>query len=223
MPRWWIWITQFSCGLAFRMLGIISRLTFGLLFFKIEAKWAGRVHNLRGPIIVAPNHKTYVDFCFIIASLPLNSRLLPTYSIGADWLFKIPNCKGGFLMRWLIKSLGVDPAQKGAGLETSLGNLLTELKKDRVVSLHPEGGIKYRPGVFQVKRGAAYLAQKTGAPVLPIAIRGAEYFSLRSFFFGRRKVTVIFGEPLFVDPGKSLEETSEDIRKSITDLYTAVF
>lgn len=221
MPRWWVWATQLYFGLAFRMLDAISRLTFGLLFFKIESRGAKIMRNLHGPLIAAPNHKTYVDLGFIIAAMPFNPRVLPSRSTIADWFLKIPNYKGGFFLRWLAKSVGADPAKKGTGLEVSMRNLLTELKRGRVVGIHPEGGIKHQPGIFQAKRGVAYLAQKSGAPVLPIAIRGAEYFTLKSFFFGRRTITVIFGKPRFIDPNKSLEEASEDIRKSINDLYTA--
>lgn len=219
MPRWWVWLTQVYIGLGVRMLDLLSRLSLELLFFRIEARGTTRLKGLRGPLIVAPNHKTYFDIGFIIAAMPLNSRFLPARTIGADWIFKIPNYKGGFLLQLIVRSLGADPAQRGAGPEISLRRLLDELKNGRVIGFHPEGGIRYRPGIFQVKRGAAYLAKKTGAPILPIAIRGVEYFSLRSFFFGRRTVTVIFGKPISIDPNKSLEEASEDIRKAINDLY----
>ena len=231
MPRWWIWAVQFSFGLAFKGLHAISRLTFGLLFFKIEARGVERLKNLRGPLIVAPNHKTYVDFCFIMAAMPFSNRLVPARTIGADWIFKTPDRKGdpllrrlarkigGFFLRCLGRSIGADPARKGSGLEISLHNLLIELEKGYVVYIHSEGGIRHKSGIFQIKRGTAYLAQKTGAPVLPIAIRGVEYFTPWSSFFGRRKVTISFGEPLCVDPSKSLEETSSDIWQAINDLY----
>ena len=231
MPRWWIGAVQFSFGLAFKGLNAISRLTLGLVFFKIEAKGAERLKNLRGPLIVAPNHKTFVDFCFVIAAMPLNNHLVPARTIGADWLFRTSDNKeepllrrlakkvGVFFSRCLARSIGADPARKGAGLEISLHNLLVELEKGHVVYIHSEGGIRYKPGIFPVKRGAAYLARETGAPVLPIAIRGVEYFTPWSFFFGRREVTISFGKPLYIEPSKSLEEASLDIWQAIKNLY----
>lgn len=96
---------------------------------------------------------------------------------------------------------------------------LKNLMKGGTVGIYPEGGIRYRPGVHEVKIGAAYLAQKSGAPILPVAIKGIEYLSWKAFFFGRRKIEVIFGNPFLVDRIKDLSEISEDIRLKIKDLY----
>ena len=103
--------------------------------------------------------------------------------------------------------------------ENSLSNLLKTLHDGQVVGIHPEGGIRHKAGIFQIKRGTAYLVQKTGAPILPVAICGVEYFSPKSFLFGKRCVTVIFGKPFLVDPNKSLEEITDEIGTATDALY----
>ena len=48
------------------------------------------------------------------------------------------------------------------------------LKNDGVVVLFPEGTRSRTPGMRQGMRGAAYLAIKSQAPVLPVALTGTE-------------------------------------------------
>ncbi len=215
MLKWRVyWVTQITLGVLFRFFNIISRCTFGLFLFKLTIVGREHIRNLAGPLIVTPNHKSYADHFFILASLPVRSRLLPARGMAADWLFKIP------VIRWVLKHLlGAYPTRRGQGLDISLRDPLRVLQKGAVVAIYPEGGIRYAHGVHPVKIGAAYLAKKTGSPILPVAIRGIEYLSWKAFFFGRRRVEVVFGEPFVIDQNEDLVEASEKIRKKIEALY----
>jgi len=211
------WFTQIIAGLLFKILSIISYLTCGLLFFRLKVKNKRVLEICWGPMIVTPLHKSYFDHFFILAFL-LFSKLLPARAIAADWVFKTP------IIGWAAKNLfGAYrlPQRKGLGL--SLREMLREplefLQNGGVVGIYPEGGIRFKPGVHEVKVGAAFLAKESGAPILPVAIKGIDYLSWKAFFFGRRKVVVIFGNPFLVDRTKSLSEISEDIRQKIADLY----
>ena len=207
-------LTQISLGRLFRMLSVISHLTFGILFFRLSVKNKEALDALQGPIIITPNHKSYVDHFFILAALPFGSKLLPVRAMAADWLFDVP------VVGWSLKNLlGAYRIKKGRGLPVSLREPLKVLAKGGAVAVYPEGEIRFRPGVYEVKIGAAFLAQKSGALVLPVAIKGIEYLSWKAFFFGRRKVEVIFGEPFHIDPAKELTEISNKIRQKIADLY----
>lgn len=208
------WLTQIIAGLLFKILSIVSYLTFGLLFFRLEVKNKRVLEICWGPMIITPNHKSYADHFFILAALPVSSKLLPARAMAADWLFEVP------VVGWVLKNLfGAYRIKKGQGLAISLREPLRVLAKGGAVAIYPEGGILYRPGVHEVKIGAAYLAQKSGAPILPVAIKGIEYLSWKAFFFGWRKVEVIFGNPFLIDRTKDLSEISEDIRLKIKELY----
>ncbi|MDO8600469.1 MAG: lysophospholipid acyltransferase family protein [bacterium] len=220
MKRWRLYLwSQRIAGLIFYILSIISYATFGLLFFRLRVVGRENVENLYGPLIVTPNHKSYVDHFFLMAALPFFSRLLPARAIAADWLFEIPNWKGGFLVRWTLWLCGAYPTRRGSGLDVSLRKPLEVLRKGYVAAIYPEGGIRFRPGVHPVKIGAAYLAQKSGAPILPVAICGIEYLSWRAFLFGRKKVSVVWGTPLYLQPDADMVENSECIRSAIAELY----
>lgn len=207
-------LTQIMAGRIFKVLVLISYITFGLLFFRIKVKNKEVLRGLRGPMIITPNHKSYADHFFILACLTIFSKLLPVRAMAAGWLFGVPS------VGWALKNLfGAYRIKKGHGLAVSLREPLKVLAKGGAMAIYPEGGIRFRPGVHEVKIGAAYLAQKSGVPILPVAIKGIEFLSWKAFFFGRRKVEVIFGKPFLVDRTKDLAEISEEIRLKIKELY----
>lgn len=211
-------LTQITAGLLFKVLSAISYSTFGFLFFRLSIKNKKVPNGLRGPMIIAPSHKSYVDSFFILAALPVNSRLLPARTLVVNWVFEMP------VLGWAVKNLlGAYRVRKKKSLGLSIREILSEplefLQKGGVVGIYPEGGLGLKPGVHEVKTGAAYLAQKSGAPVLPVAIRGIDYFSWKAFFFGRRRVEVVFGNPFLVDGAKDVKEISGEIRRKIAELY----
>ncbi len=216
MPYWWAYfIVQCLIGLVFKMFSLLSFCTGGLLFFRFEVEGLENIRGLKGPLIVTPNHKSYSDHFFIlIAIISSNLRLLPARAMAADWLFQIKP------LGWALKNLfGAYPVRKGQGLDVSLRDPLRVLYKGHVVVIYPEGKIQFKPGVHQVRVGAAYLAQKSKAPILPVAIRGIDYLSFKSFLLGRRKVKVLFGKPFHISSEQDLTVASEDIRQKIAALY----
>ena len=219
MFRWRIyWVSQIIAGLLFKILSMISYLTFGLLFFRLSVKNRKVLGVLRGPMIIAPNHKSYADHFFILAALPMSSKLLPVRVMAVDWVFKTQ------IIGWAAKNLfGAYRLRKRKGLGLSLRKMLCEpldfLQNGGVVGIYPEGGLRIKPGIHEVKVGAAYLAKESGALILPVAIKGIEYFSWKAFFFGRRRVEVVFGNLFLVDGVKDIKEISEEIRRKIAELY----
>lgn len=216
MRYWWTYFaTQVLTGLLFKTFSLISRCTLGLLFFRLEVDGNRNVRNLNGPLIVTPNHKSYSDHFFILSAIIGNNwNILPARAMAADWLFQVR------FVGWALKNLfGAYPVRRGEGLDVSLRDPLRVLYKGHVVVIYPEGRIQFKPGVHQVRVGAAYLAQKSGAPILPVAIQGLEYLSFKAFLFGRRKVKVLFGKPFRINPEQDLAVASEEIRARIAELY----
>ena len=217
MPRWRIYlVSQITIGLLFAILTLISYATLGLLFFRLRFVNIANLRATPRPVIIAPNHKTFVDHFFILpAVIFANIKLLPVRTLAADWLFKKP------ALGWVLKNLlGAYPAQNGKGLRVSLREVLRILSKGYAVGIYPEGRISVRPGVRnRIRTGAAVLAKKTGSPILPVAIRGHEYLTLKDFFFGRRMITVLFGAPFTIAKQTDTAEAVRDIRSRLTHLY----
>ena len=215
MCRWIYFTTQVFTGWIFKILNIVSRCTLGLLFFHIEIEGIENIKGLKGPLIITPNHKSYYDhFFFLAAIIGNNLNILPARVMVANWLSKIR------FVGWALKNIsGAYPIRKVEGLDVSLRDPLRALYKNYMVAIYPEGEIWLGSGVNQVKKGAVYLARKSGAPILPAAIQGAENLSFKTFLFGRRRVRILFGKPFHVGPDENLTTASEALRCRIEQLY----
>lgn len=217
-----ILVVQIAGGVVFKLLDLISRLTGGALFFRLEVEGKENIRELKSPLVIAPMHKSYIDHFFYLASSPFyfSARILPMRALTADWLFNVKWYKGGFLLRYGVLLLGGHPGKSSIwGLRRFLRFALRRLKDDKSISLYPEGEIRRKPGICPLKNGAAYLARISGAPILPMAIRGAELLSLRNFFFGKRTITVVFGKPFVANKESGSREITEEIRKRLREIY----
>ena len=103
---------------------------------------------------------------------------------------------------------------------------MRRLKKGGMLCLAPEGTRSRTGALIQAHNGAAYLAMKAGAPIVPVAFTGTEdpyvigcWKKLR-----RPKITVTFGEPFTPPPfprenrEEALSALTEDIMLRIAAL-----
>ncbi len=148
-------------GVTYRAGAALARLCFtAFADWKVDGKEAVPP---RGPLIVASNHLSNADPPFLAASIPRRLHFM-----GKRDLFAIPPV--GALMR----AIGVHPMNReGVDVDALRWNL-DLLKNDGVVVLFPEGTRSRTPGMRQGMRGVAYLAIKSQAPVLPVALTGTE-------------------------------------------------
>lgn len=100
------------------------------------------------------------------------------------------------LVRWFVKQLDAIFIDRFNADFTVLRTALKRLKGGGILVLAPEGTRSPTAQLQEAWSGASYLAIKTGAPVLPVALTGSE----DAFFFGnlkklrRTKVTIRVGE-----------------------------
>ena len=77
--------------------------------------------------------------------------------------------------------------------------------------IFPEGWMTRDGNLLKAHGGVAYLLEKTGVPVVPVAISGAFKLSIKKFITRGAKITVTFGTPvykkeLFSNPVVEVEE-----------------
>lgn len=183
-------------------------------FFEMKVVGAENLKNLKGPLIIAAMHKSYADHPIILLALTENNDLFPIRTIAKPSLFgKI--WLGNFLRR------------VGAVPKTQVREAMKILKDGGIVGIYPEGGLRPKPGIHKFEKGAAFLARKTDAKILPIAICGLENWTIRKTlltlnnFFRKRKIIVAFGETFSVEAGSKSEDKkiTEQIRAKISELY----
>ncbi|MDN5789949.1 MAG: 1-acyl-sn-glycerol-3-phosphate acyltransferase [Micrococcales bacterium] len=112
-----------------------------------------------GPAILVANHAAFLDG-------PLAFSLSPR---PANFLVKQEAFTG--LSGWLIETVGQIPIDRTVGDRTALATAVTVLDRGGVVGVFPEG--TRRDGdVEQVHQGAAWIAMRTGARIVPVAVLG---------------------------------------------------
>ena len=118
-----------------------------------------------GPLIVVSNHLSYNDPPALFASVPRSLIFL-----GKVELFSNP-FKRAF-MRWA----GVYPLNRSATGVDAMRTALDLLAQDKALVIFPEGRISSAKAMERAKPGAAFLAIKSQAPILPVGISGTEGF-----------------------------------------------
>ncbi|WP_269533232.1 MFS transporter [Chitinimonas sp. BJYL2] len=127
-----------------------------------------------GPAILVCNHVSFMDALIIGGAVRRPVRFVMDHRI-----FKIPVLN--FIFRTAgavpIASAKEDPAMK----ERAFMKVQEYLSQGEVVCIFPEGKITYDGAINPFKPGVIELAQRSGAPVVPMALRG-----LWGSFFSRK-------------------------------------
>ena len=168
----------------------------------------------RGPLIVVSNHLSNADPAFLCASIPRRLHFL-----GKRELFAIPPVAA------FMNAAGVHPMNREGVDVDALRCNLNLLKNDDVVVLFPEGTRSRTGGMIQARSGVAYLALKSQAPVLPVAITGTE--KVRSYArmpLPLCRVRVRIGQPfsLPVIEGRVSRPVLEDLTTMIMSRVAAL-
>jgi len=141
-----------------------------------------------GPVILAANHTGVIDGPVLHGASPRGS-----YIIVKQEMFK------GFL-GVVLKYSGQIPVDRRSG-RAALTAALALLEEGRVVGIFPEG-TRGSGKVSTAQAGIAWLAVRSGAPVVPVAILGTrpsgEHVGHVPPF--RTRLHVVFGEPFEAAP-----------------------
>jgi len=164
------------------MLYYIGRIIFTIyfsIFYRIRT--IGRENiPMSGPVLLCANHPTALDMFLIGVNVPKRK---------VHFMAKAELFRNRFLA-WILRRLGAFPVSRGKGDVGSVKTLLKLLEQGEMVGVFPEGTRTRKKDPTKRKAGIALFALTSGAPVLPVAIKG----EFRPF----RKVELIFGKPFRV-------------------------
>ena len=107
-----------------------------------------------------------------------------------------------FIVGELMNALGAIWVRRGEVDRESLRSALEVLKAGGVIGMSPEGTRSRTGGLLEGKIGAAYLASRADAPLVPVALAGTEIGLPSVFRLTRPRLTVTIGKP-FCLPGAS--------------------
>jgi 1-acyl-sn-glycerol-3-phosphate acyltransferase len=165
-----------------------------------------------GPVIIAPNHFSFMDHFFVGVGLRRKVQYM-----GKSQMFTRP-------LQFIFTHGGVFPVRRGARDDDAFITSHTILERGSTICMYCEGG-RSRTGDLaeKPKPGIGRLALESGAPVVPTAIFGSA--KVRNWKRGQLpQVTVLYGEPLrfprVLDPTREQSQAAaEEIFAEIKALY----
>ena len=158
---------------------------FRKFYFRIELQGLESLPK-RGPAIVVANHASYLDAGLLGAALPRKVHFVVLSEMYKMWR-----------IRWFYRGMETIAVNPGAGQHAPIRRCLKVLQAGRVMGIFPEGSRSSDGHLRPAQEGAALLALKSGAPVIPAGIRGAFDALPRGARWPRpRKIRIRLGKPL---------------------------
>ena len=170
------------------------------LYFRLSR--IGREHVPDGPVILAANHRSFLD-PFVIGTCLRR----PVYYVAKKELFA-KRWQG-----WILNSLGAFPVDRGAADGDAIDTARAILARGDAVLIFPEG-TRTRPGPLgQAKRGVGRLVLETGVPVVPVAVIGTDDIR-KKWRIRPHKVRIRMGRPLTFP---RVQESTPRLANAVTD------
>lgn len=158
-----------------------------------------------GPGILMINHIAFIDPIVVLHVMPRN--IVP---LAKTEVYKYPVI-GIFPKLW-----GVIPVQREGFDRQAVQQVLEVLRAEEIVLLAPEGTRSLDGQLAQGREGVAYLASRSGAPIIPVAIDGTIGFPALRYTAAWRNpgARVTFGKPFRYR--SSLKRASRDQLRQMT-------
>lgn len=184
------------------LLARVFMTPFFLVYFRLGR--TGREHGrVSGGLIVAANHRSFLDPFAIGAALPWRRPM--------NYVAKIELFERRW-QGWLLSRLGAFPIRRGESDEMSMETARLAVERGGTVCIFPEGTRIRRGTLATPKRGVGRLALQTGVPVLPTAVYGSEHVR-RGWRIRPRQVRVRLGKAMTFP---RVEEPSPPLAESVT-------
>jgi 1-acyl-sn-glycerol-3-phosphate acyltransferase len=196
------------------MRAILLALVRVLAFFTLRIRMSG-LENFpkKGPALIVINHIGDADAVLVGAILPVATEAMGKIELNDHWL-----------VGPVFRLYGMIWVHRGRPDRKALRAALDALEQGRMVTLAPEGRQSLTGGLEEGTEGAAFLAMKSGAPIVPVALTGTENDQVYSHLkrWRRTSVTVRVGKPFFIreqaDHQAMLRDGTRQIMASIANL-----
>lgn len=138
----------------------------------------------KGPVILVCNHLNFADPPTVLSLLPRRSKWLVKEEWFRNPIIGLPARAGGLM-----------PVRRSKADFAALRRAQAVLGQGLILGIFPEGTRSKTGMLGEGEPGAAYLALRTGVPILPVAVFGTEKIKLPKGIFQRNKgIHVRFGK-----------------------------
>jgi len=136
----------------------------------MRAMWRINVTGLHhvpaeGPAIFCPNHISFIDSLVLPCVLPRRISYVGKSEYMDSWKTK-----------YIFPAVGMIPIDRGGGSasQRALDTAARILERGELFGIYPEGTRSRDLKLHKGRTGAARLALRTGAPIIPVGLRGTE-------------------------------------------------
>jgi 1-acyl-sn-glycerol-3-phosphate acyltransferase len=200
----------------YRVLSGIAR-ALARVYWRLEVVGVERV-PVAGAFVVAPVHRSYVDF------------LLAGMSVGRPvrYMAKSSVFVGGPVDSFLY-AMGGFPVERDTADFSAIRTCEALLAAGEPVVVFPEGRRKEGDEVVDLFDGPAFMAARQRVPIIPVGIGGSDRaMPIGKKFIYPRKVVIVIGEPIYPDveaegrvPRSAISALTERLRGDVQDAYDA--
>ena len=189
------------------------------------------LQHVEGPVIFAANHASHIDTPLLLTTLPLEFRHRTVVAAASDYFFD--RTWKSVLWSFALAAIPIERSK----VNRKSADTAAELVEDGwSLVIFPEGGRSPDGWTQPFRGGAAYLARRTGRPVVPVYLHGTRHVLPKTAEAGARApggsgtearrggrlrrspIAVLFGAPMTPDEGENAHRFSDRVEAAVATL-----
>lgn len=169
-----------------------------------------------GAFVLSPVHRSNIDTPLAACVTRRRMRFM-----GKDTMWKVAP------LGRVFSALGAFPVHRGSADREAMRRTVEFLAAGEPVVMFPEGTRRSGPEITDLFEGAAYVAGKTGVPIIPVGIGGSEPAMPKGAKYLKPvRVHMVVGKPLFIErgddgkvPRRAVRELTERLHVELQQLF----
>lgn len=175
---------------------------------------ADRLDHVEGPVVFAANHHSHADTTLLLATVPGHLRADLVVAAGADYFFT--NKITGAISALFI---GAIPIERQKLSKLSIENTVEAIEEGHNLLIYPEGGRSPDGWSREHRPGAAFVAKRTGVPVVPVYLDGTGAVLPKGKNWPTRsRCAVVFGDPMSLGDDEDVRAFAQRIESRVNEL-----
>lgn len=194
------------------MLYVIARAILRVVLkiaFKTQIEGEGNIPS-EGPVILVANHLSMLDPIVLGCAVSRPVRFMAKHELFSNRLFAR-----------VLEGLGAFPVRRGQADREAFHKALEVLSRGQVLGVFPEGTRSLTGQLQAPYSGAVVLAEKTGAPIVPVGIVGTDRILRKGAVVPKPgRISVRIGRPIY--PSSPSQGQAREGERGAVDLKSVM-